>query len=124
VRRIARTLPTHADLDVPTAANAGYYAGIVAEKGAAAAVGGGGTGCAVRLRRCRGRDVAECRPRPGEIYDVADRRLSEDFVPLEDLLQPKMDEIDAIASNGGYRARRADRLHRARRGDHGCTRDR
>jgi len=52
-----------------------------------------------------------------EIYDVADRRLSEDFVPLEDLLQPTMDEIDAIASNGGYRARRADRLHRARRGD-------
>ena len=27
--------------------------------------------------------------------------LSEDFVPLEDLLQPTMDEIDAIASNGG-----------------------
>ena len=27
--------------------------------------------------------------------------LSEDFVPLEDLLQPTMDEIDAIASSGG-----------------------
>src|SRR6202008_2215538 len=36
-----------------------------------------------------------------EIYDVADRRLSDDFVPLEDLLQPTMDEIDAIASSGG-----------------------
>jgi replicative DNA helicase len=36
-----------------------------------------------------------------EIYDVTDRRLSEDFVPLEDLLQPTMDEIDAIASSGG-----------------------
>ena len=28
-------------------------------------------------------------------------RLSEDFVPLEELLQPTMDEIDAIASSGG-----------------------
>lgn len=36
-----------------------------------------------------------------EIYEVAERRTSEDFVPLEDLLQPTMDEIDAIASNGG-----------------------
>src|SRR6202047_571072 len=35
------------------------------------------------------------------MYEVTDRRLSEDFVPLEDLLQPTMDEIDAIASNGG-----------------------
>src|SRR6202012_5175835 len=35
------------------------------------------------------------------IYDVTDRRLSEDFVPLEDLLQPTMDEIDVTPSNGG-----------------------
>jgi replicative DNA helicase len=49
-----------------------------------------------------GADVAEIVDRAqAEIYDVADRRTSEDFVPLEDLLQPTMDEIDAIASNGG-----------------------
>ena len=36
-----------------------------------------------------------------EIYDVTDRRMSDDFVALEDLLQPTMDEIDAIASQGG-----------------------
>src|SRR4029077_21012150 len=36
-----------------------------------------------------------------EIYDVTEGRTSEDFVALEDLLQPTMDEIDAIASNGG-----------------------
>lgn len=36
-----------------------------------------------------------------EIYDVTERRTAEDFLPLEDLLQPTMDEIDAIASNGG-----------------------
>ncbi|AQT82409.1 replicative DNA helicase [Mycolicibacterium litorale] len=36
-----------------------------------------------------------------EIYDVTERRTAEDFLPLEDLLQPTMDEIDAIASSGG-----------------------
>src|SRR5690606_30382450 len=30
-----------------------------------------------------------------------ERRTSEDFLPLEDLLQPTMDEIDSIASRGG-----------------------
>src|SRR5258705_10410681 len=35
------------------------------------------------------------------MYDVSEGRTSEDFVALEDLLQPTMDEIDAIASNGG-----------------------
>src|ERR1700753_3783960 len=36
-----------------------------------------------------------------EMYEATERRTTEDFVPLEDLLQPTMDEIDAIASNGG-----------------------
>ena len=36
-----------------------------------------------------------------EIYDVSERRTTEDFVALEDLLQPTMDEIDSIASRGG-----------------------
>ncbi|GAB4977792.1 hypothetical protein MAHJHV60_33100 [Mycobacterium avium subsp. hominissuis] len=49
-----------------------------------------------------GADVAEVVDRAqAEIYEVAERRTTEDFVPLEDLLQPTMDEIDAIASNGG-----------------------
>lgn len=49
-----------------------------------------------------GADVAEIVDRAqAEIYEVAERRTSEDFVPLEDLLQPTMDEIDAIASHGG-----------------------
>ena len=36
-----------------------------------------------------------------EIYDVTEQRTAEDFIALADLLQPTMDEIDAIASNGG-----------------------
>ena len=49
-----------------------------------------------------GADVAEVVDRAqAEIYDVTERRTAEDFVPLEQLLQPTMDEIDAIASQGG-----------------------
>jgi replicative DNA helicase len=88
---------------VPTAANAGYYAGIVAEKALLRRLVEAGTRVVqYGYAGADGADVAEIVDRAqAEIYDVADRRTSEDFVPLEDLLQPTMDEIDAIASNGG-----------------------
>ena len=88
---------------VPTAANAGYYAGIVAEKALLRRLVEAGTRVVqYGYAGAEGADVAEVVDRAqAEIYDVADRRLSEDFVPLEDLLQPTMDEIDAIASSGG-----------------------
>lgn len=88
---------------VPTAANAGYYADIVAEKALLRRLVEAGTRVVqYGYAGAEGADVAEVVDRAqAEIYEVADRRLSEDFVPLEDLLQPTMDEIDAIASNGG-----------------------
>ncbi|WP_343710597.1 replicative DNA helicase [Mycobacterium sp.] len=88
---------------VPTAANAGYYAGIVAEKALLRRLVEAGTRVVqYGYAGAEGADVAAVVDRAqAEIYDVTDRRLSEDFVPLEDLLQPTMDEIDAIASNGG-----------------------
>ncbi len=88
---------------VPTAANAGYYAGIVAEKALLRRLVEAGTRVVqYGYAGAEGADVAEVVDRAQqEIYDVADRRLTEDFVPLEDLLQPTMDEIDAIASSGG-----------------------
>ncbi|ORW95559.1 replicative DNA helicase [Mycobacterium sp. IEC1808] len=88
---------------VPTAANAGYYAGIVAEKALLRRLVEAGTRVVqYGYAGAEGADVAEIVDRAqAEIYDVADRRMSEDFVPLEDLLQPTMDEIDAIASSGG-----------------------
>ena len=72
-------------------------------EGAAAPSGGSRhPGGAVRLRRGGGVDVNEVVDRAqAEIYDVTERRTAEDFVPLEALLQPTMDEIDAIASQGG-----------------------
>src|ERR1700685_4202904 len=88
---------------VPTAANAGYYAGIVAEKALLRRRVEAGTRVVqYGYAGAEGADVAEVVDRAqAEMYEVTDRRLSEDFVPLEDLLQPTMDEIDAIASNCG-----------------------
>lgn len=88
---------------VPTAANAGYYAGIVAEKALLRRLVEAGTRVVqYGYAGAEGADVAEVVDRAqAEIYDVTDRRTSGDFVPLEDLLQPTMDEIDAIASSGG-----------------------
>lgn len=88
---------------VPTAANAGYYATIVAEKALLRRLVEAGTRVVqYGYAGADGADVAEVVDRAqAEIYEVAERRTSEDFVPLEDLLQPTMDEIDAIASNGG-----------------------
>src|ERR1700712_1028719 len=88
---------------VPTAANAGYYAGIVAEKALLRRLVEAGTRVVqYGYAGAEGADVAEIVDRAqAEIYDVAERRTTEDFVALEDLLQPTMDEIDAIASNGG-----------------------
>lgn len=88
---------------VPTAANAGYYAGIVAEKALLRRLVEAGTRVVqYGYAGAEGADVNEVVDRAqAEIYDVTERRTSEDFVPLEDLLQPTMDEIDAIASQGG-----------------------
>ena len=104
LRRIGGHLYLH-DLiaTVPMAANAGHYAGIVAEKALLRRLVEAGTRVVqYGYAGAEGADVAEIVDRAqAEIYDVADRRNSEDFVALEDLLQPTMDEIDAIASNGG-----------------------
>jgi replicative DNA helicase len=88
---------------VPTAANAGYYAGIVAEKALLRRLVEAGTRVVqYGYAGADGADVSEVVDRAqAEIYDVTERRASEDFVPLEELLQPTMDEIDAIASQGG-----------------------
>jgi replicative DNA helicase len=88
---------------VPTAANAGFYAGIVAEKALLRRLVEAGTRVVqYGYAGAEGADVNEIVDRAqSEIYDVTERRTSEDFVALEELLQPTMDEIDAIASQGG-----------------------
>ncbi|NVN49361.1 replicative DNA helicase [Mycolicibacterium hippocampi] len=88
---------------VPTAANAGYYAEIVAEKALLRRLVEAGTRVVqYGYAGADGADVNDVVDRAqAEIYDVTERRASEDFVVLEELLQPTMDEIDAIASSGG-----------------------
>jgi replicative DNA helicase len=88
---------------VPTAANAGYYAGIVMEKSLLRRLVEAGTRVVqYGYAGAEGADVAEVVDRAqAEMYEVTERRTTEDFVALEHLLQPTMDEIDAIASNGG-----------------------
>lgn len=88
---------------VPTAANAGFYAGIVAEKATLRRLVEAGTRVVqYGYAGTEGADVADLVDRAqAEIYDVTQTRSSEDFTVLEELLQPTMDEIDAIASQGG-----------------------
>jgi replicative DNA helicase len=90
---------------VPTAANAGFYAEIVAERATLRRLVEAGTRI-VQLgygaAAGQGGDVDAVVDRAqAEIYDVTERRTSEDYVRLEQLLQGTMDEIDAISSRGG-----------------------
>ncbi len=95
---------------VPTAANAAYYAQIVAEKAILRRLVEAGTrivqlGYGGSEGSVGGGEVDEIVDRAqAEIYDVTERRTSEDYVVLEELLQPTMDEIDAIAQQGGRAA--------------------
>ena len=98
---------------VPTAANAAFYAQIVAEKAILRRLveagtrivqlgygGSDGTGGSVG-----GGEVDEIVDRAqAEIYEVSERRTAEDYVILEELLQPTMDEIDLIGNRGGITA--------------------
>ncbi|WP_439332492.1 replicative DNA helicase [Saccharopolyspora antimicrobica] len=88
---------------VPTAANAGYYAEIVAEKAILRRLVEAGTRIVqLGYHGSEGAAIEEIVDRAqASIYDVTERRASEDYHALEELLQPTMDEIDAIASRGG-----------------------
>ena len=88
---------------VPTAANAGYYAQIVSEKAVLRRLVDAGTRIVqYGYSGSEGADVAEVVDRAqAEIFDVTERRTTEDFVIIEELLQPTMDEIDAIHTAGG-----------------------
>jgi replicative DNA helicase len=88
---------------VPTAANARYYAEIVSEKAVLRRLIEAGTRI-VQLGHngAEGAEIDDVVDRAqSAIYEVTERRTGDDFVALEELLQPTMDEIDAIASRGG-----------------------
>jgi replicative DNA helicase len=88
-----------------TAANASYYARIVSERAVLRRLveagtkivqlgyGTGGNG---------GRDVDDIVDMAQQaVYDVTERRVSEDFAVLADMLQPTLDEIEAVGATNG-----------------------
>jgi replicative DNA helicase len=87
---------------VPTAANAGYYARIVAEQAILRRLVEAGTRI-VQLGYATGLgDVDDVVDRAQQaVYDVTEKRTSEDYALLEELMQPTMDELEAIGSRGG-----------------------
>ncbi|MDT7573283.1 MAG: replicative helicase [Actinomycetota bacterium] len=87
---------------VPTAANAGYYARIVAEQAILRRLVEAGTRI-VQLGYSTGLgDVDDVVDRAQQaVYDVTEKRSSEDYTLLEELMQPTMDELEAIGSRGG-----------------------
>ena len=102
----------------PTAANAGYYAAIVAEQAVLRRLVEAGTRVVQLGYGAAGGkgDVDDIVDRAQqEIYDVTEKRMSEDYSRLEDILQPTMDELDAIASRGGVSRGVPDRHPRPRR---------
>jgi replicative DNA helicase len=93
---------------VPTAANAGYYAQIVAERATLRRLVTAGT----RIVQM-GYDTASGSANlvgsvddvvdraQAEVYEVTERRTSEDYVHIESLLQSTLDEIETISAHGG-----------------------
>jgi len=90
---------------VPTAANASYYARIVSERAVLRRLVEAGTKI-VQLGYGTGghggRDVDDIVDLAQQaVYDVTERRVSEDFAVLADMLQPTLDEIEAVGATNG-----------------------
>jgi replicative DNA helicase len=86
---------------VPTAANAGYYARIVRERAILRRLVEVGTRI-VQLGYAGDGDADELVDRAeAEVYSITDRRVSEDYAPLSEIMPGALDEIEAIGSRGG-----------------------
>ena len=86
---------------VPTAANAGFYAEIVRERAVLRRLVEAGTRI-VQMGYTGDGDADQIVDRAqAEVYAVTDRRTSEDYLPLSDIMEGALDEIEAIGSRGG-----------------------
>jgi replicative DNA helicase len=86
---------------VPTAANAGYYARIVRETAILRRLIEAGTKI-VQLGYTGDGDADDIVDAAQvEVYNVTDRRTSEDYLPLSQIMEGALDEIEAIGSRGG-----------------------
>ena len=86
---------------VPTAANAGYYARIVRERAILRRLVEAGTRI-VQFGYAGEADADDLVDRAqAEVYAVTDRRTSEDYQSLSEIMPGALDEIEAIGSRGG-----------------------
>ncbi|MDX6231037.1 MAG: replicative helicase, partial [Frankiales bacterium] len=86
---------------VPTAANAHYYAKIVQERAVLRRLVEAGTRI-VQLGYSGDGEVDEVVDRAqAAVYEVTERRTTEDYVRLEEVMPATLDEIEAIGSRGG-----------------------
>jgi replicative DNA helicase len=85
---------------VPIAANAGWYAEIVREKAVLRRLADASVRIGQMSFAGEG-DVDDIVDRAqAEVYAVTDRRAAEDYKPLSELMQPTLDEMEAIESRG------------------------
>jgi replicative DNA helicase len=86
---------------VPTAANAGYYARIVAERAILRRLVEAGTRI-VQMGYGQDGEIDDIVDRAqAEVYDVTERRTSEDYRPLSAIMNDALAEIEAIGNRGG-----------------------
>ncbi|CAG7570815.1 replicative DNA helicase [Barrientosiimonas humi] len=87
---------------VPTAANAGYYAQIVAERAVLRRLVDAGTRIVQMGYAQGGGDVEDLvNAAQAEVYAVADKRGGEDYVRLGEVIESTADEIEAASSTSG-----------------------
>jgi replicative DNA helicase len=87
---------------VPTAANAGYYAQIVAERAVLRRLVDAGTKIVQMGYGQGGGDVADIvNAAQAEIYAVADKRGGDDYAVLGDVLEETVDEIEHASGRSG-----------------------
>jgi replicative DNA helicase len=103
LQRIGGTAYLHQLIaSVPTAANASYYAQIIAERAMLRRLVEAGTRIVQMGYAQGGGDVEEIvNSAQAEIYSVADRRKGEDYHALSSLLEPTMDEIELNHASTG-----------------------
>jgi replicative DNA helicase len=87
--------------NVPIAANAGYYAEIVREKAILRRLVNAGTKIVQMGYAGEGEIDAVVDEAQAEVYKVTDRRTSEDYSPLADIMEGVLDEIEAIGNRDG-----------------------
>ncbi len=86
---------------VPTAANAGYYARIVRERAVLRRLVTAGTRIVQLGYATDGGDVDEIvNAAQAEVYQVTERRTSEDYLPLSEIIEGTIDEIEASSHRG------------------------